>query len=164
VTFNSEEEEDDERLTQRIDLADFEEENGEIRLRFWEAKLYDNPELRADGDTKALVVGQVSRYRDLIEKHRQEIVDSYRVVAENLVRLASCAAPRRKVGKLVAEVANGKAFVIDEPPFVGLIVYAFDAAQRDSPRWEAHKAKLGDIPIVSEGDAKNIKLRWAHSG
>jgi hypothetical protein len=164
VAFNNEAEEENEPLTPRIDLACFEELDGKIRLCFWEAKLYRNDELVAKGDTEAPVVEQIRRYRELIEKHRQEIVDSYRQVARNLAQIARWVTPPRKIGQLVEQVANDVAIPIDAGPFVGLIVYGFDAAQRDSPRWKAHKAKLRDIPIVSAGDAKNIKLRWTHLG
>src|SRR5437867_9170268 len=81
IAFNRKaEEEDDEPPTSRkqhiprIDLACFEEVKGDpkIRLRFWEAKLYSNPEIRAEGDTEARVVSQIRRYRGLVEKHREK--------------------------------------------------------------------------------------------
>jgi hypothetical protein len=166
VAFNSEALEEDEPLTPRIDLACFEEVKGEIRLRFWEAKLYDNPELRAEGD-EVPVVGQVKRYRKLIEKHREEIVNSYCVVAENLAQLASWAEPPRQVGKLIEEVASDKkTFVIDDPPFVGLAFYGYDAADKASKSWATHIEKLNKAEgmfVRSAGNAKNIKLRGPDS-
>jgi len=162
VAFNCEAEEENESHTPRIDLACFEKLDGEIRLCFWEAKLYRNDELFANGDTDAAVVEQIKTYRDLIEKHRQEIVDSYRLVACNLAEMASWA-PVRKPGALVEQIAGDPAVPIDAGPFVGLIVYGFDAAQRDSLRWKTHKAKLTGFPVVAAGDAKNIKLHWKHS-
>ena len=45
----------------RIDLACLEAVDGSIWLRFWEAKLYSNIELRAAGETEAPVVRQVRK-------------------------------------------------------------------------------------------------------
>jgi diphthamide synthase (EF-2-diphthine--ammonia ligase) len=162
VAFNGEAEEENERVTQRIDLACFEEVEGKLRLRFWEAKLYRNPALFAEGETDAPVVGQVKGYLKLIEQHRKEIVDSYRAVARNLAETASWGGVKsRKIGKLVERVANDEAVVIDEPPFVGLIVYDYDDPQFKSPRWKTHmdKIKKENIFIQSRGKAKGMKLR-----
>jgi hypothetical protein len=162
VTFNSKEEEDDERLTQRIDLADFEDRNGKILLRFWEAKLFTNGEIHAGGDVEAAVVEQVRGYRKLVEKHKLEIVESYRNIAKNLVEIFGWVTPQRKVGKLVKAVAEGADFTVDSPPMVGLVVYGYDSAQKESKRWKTDMAKLEKetlMPICRAGDPKNIKLR-----
>jgi hypothetical protein len=174
VAFNNEApEEEHEPLIPRIDLACLEEVKGEIRLRFWEAKLYGNPELRAAGDKDAPVVEQVRRYRELIEKHRDEIVGSYRVVAGNLVEMAKSAMPPREVGELVKEVgepvkdvATEKPFVIDETPFVGLAFYGYDAADKESKSWNNHIGKLKKkegMVVRCAGNAKDIKLRGTDS-
>jgi hypothetical protein len=166
VTFNSEAEEDDEPLTPRIDLAGFEDEDGEILLRFWEAKLYKNGELRAEGNVEAAVVEQVRGYRKLVEKHQKEIVKSYCTVAGNLVEIAGWAAPERKVGNLVKLVAAGDDFTVDSPPMVGLVIYGYDGAQKESKRWKADIAKLERetfMPICKAGDPKNIKLHGRRS-
>jgi hypothetical protein len=162
VAFNCEaEEEENNPFTPRIDLACFEDVKGQIRLRFWEAKLYSNPEIRAAGDTVAPVVEQVRGYRDLIKKHREKVLDSYRRVAGNLDEMARWVDSPKKVGELVQRVAAGEPLTIDGPPFVGLIVYGYDDAQGKSERWETHLGKLkkAEILVRSAGNAKNIKLR-----
>jgi hypothetical protein len=163
VAFNSRAEEDDHQNTPRIDLACFEDVKGTIRIRFWEAKLYANPELKAIGDTEAPVVGQVRRYRKLIEKHRDEILRSYRLVARNLVEMAQWVVPERKIGGLVRQVAEvpEKEVVIDDPPIVGLLIYGFNADQKHGVVWKPHREKLeseAGMPIRSAREAKNIKL------
>ena len=86
IAFSNEtKEEKEKRHATRIDLACLEEVEGSIRLRFWEAKLYTNGEIKADGDAPAQVVEQVAGYRDLVERHRDELVKSYRTIARNLV-------------------------------------------------------------------------------
>ena len=145
----------------RIDLACFEEVEDSIRLRFWVAKLYKNPGIKAKGDTVAQVIDQVTKYRSLVEKHREQILQSYRMVAHNLVAMGDWGEPRRKVGALVKRVAEGAAFDIDEPPIVGVIVYGYNDAQKKSELWKAHLTKLkkeANMPVVAAGNAKNIHL------
>jgi hypothetical protein len=168
VTFNAEAQEDDERITQRIDIAGFEEENGKILLRFWEAKLYTNGEIRAERDVEPPVVGQVRGYRALVDKHRAEIVKSYRKIARNLVEIVGWVDPKRKVGKferkvgkLVELVAAGRDFTIDNPPMVGLVIYGYNDADKRSKRWGIDMAKLKRetlMPICNAGDPKSITL------
>jgi hypothetical protein len=145
----------------RIDLACFEAVGKSIRLRFWEAKLYKNSEIKAKGDSVAQVIDKVTKYRSLVQKHREEILQSYRVVAENLVEMSHWSDSPRKVGELVKRVADGALFDIDEPPIVGLIVYGYDAAQEKSDSWKAHLTKLKkeeNMPVELAGDAKKVHL------
>jgi hypothetical protein len=162
VAFSSEAEAEKSACVPRIDLACFEDVNGLIRLRFWEAKLYSNDEIRAEGDTEAQVVGQVRGYRGLIEKHRKDIVDSYREVSSNLVEMARWVTPQRKVGELVKRVADGASFTIDETAFVGLIIYQYVDAHKRSDRFKTEMKKLRRdalITVLCAGKASEIKLR-----
>jgi hypothetical protein len=146
----------------RVDIACLKEVKGSIKLRFWEAKLYTDGEIRADGDAEPPVVGQVRNCRKLVENHRDEILQSYRIVARNLVEMASWVAPQRKVGKLVERVARGETVEIDKIPMVGLIIYGCDVDQRKSKRWEKHLDKLtkeARILVCCRGEAKNI-IPW----
>jgi len=149
------------RYAPRIDLACFEDVDNSIRLRFWEAKLYSNDEIRAKGNTEAPVVRQVREYRELLEKHRGEVAKSYLEVAQNLVEIAGWISPRREVGELVRQVAGGKPFQIDSPPVVGLTIYGFDNDQKRGQGWETHIGKLNAeslMPLRCAGDPKNIRL------
>jgi hypothetical protein len=164
VTFNNKKREDEkERLLPRIDIACFEEEDGEILLRFWEAKLYENGEIRAEGDTEPPVLAQVRGYRKLVEKHRDEIIESYQKVARNLVEIAGWPGCKRKLGDLIKQVAGGgRSFTIGNPRSVGLVVYKFDDAQKKSSRWTKDMAKLERetlMPLCRVGDPKGFKLR-----
>ncbi len=162
VAFHCEREGDQKgRYVPRMDLACFEQVGGSIRLRFWEAKLYSNMEVRAEGNTEARVVRQVREYRELVERHREEVAKSYHAVAKNLVEIAGWVSPRREVGQLVQQVAGGAPFEIDTPPVVGLVIYGFDSDQKESKRWEAHFGKLKTatlMPLQCAGDPKNIRL------
>jgi hypothetical protein len=153
VAFNCDGETEGTSSTQRIDLACLEESKGTIRLCFWEAKLYWNPELRAAGDKDAKVVKQVERYGDLIKKHRDQILDSYCAIARNLVQIASWA-PQREVNKLVKQVANGEALVMGD---VGLIIYDYTEADKKSKFWiHIEKLKERGMKVQCNGKAKSI--------
>jgi hypothetical protein len=160
IAFDRETEGDHSKSTQRVDLACLEDVQGSIRLRFWEAKLYENKELRAAGGNEPRVVKQVSRYRAKLEEHRDEVIKSYGKVARNLVDIARWAGIPEKFGNLVGRVAGGEPFVLDDPPFVGLAIYGFDAEQKKSERWEKHLNKLkdNDTPVLALGDPKGMKL------
>ena len=160
VAFNCKGDEETDLVTPRVDLACLAEAEGKIRLCFWEAKLYSNPELRAAGDREAPVVEQVRRYGELIKKHRDQVVQSYCEAAGNLVRIASWAASNRKVGQLVEQAAHGKTVVIDDVPFVGLAIYDYTAADKGSESWKTHIGKLqeGGMIVRCRGDAKDIRL------
>jgi len=161
VAFSREGEADKGPTALRIDLAHLEEVEGLIRLRFWEAKLFANADIRSEREGVPRVVEQVRGYRDLIEKHREEVINSYRRVACNLAEMGTWVKSNRKVGALVDRVAKGETPFIDEPPTVGLIIYRYDDAQWKSKRWKTHLEKLTNephMPVRHAGDAKNIRL------
>lgn len=145
----------------RIDIACFEEIDGEIHLCFWEAKDYGNAELWASGDTLPPVVHQVSGYEKLIKEHLLEIMKSYRTVAKNLVCLAEMGRVH-KLGKLLTQVANDAEFLIDTPARVGVVLFGFDTAQRGDDRHKLMLKKLQreGLAVVAKGEPKGMTLKW----
>lgn len=144
----------------RIDIAILEEVEGTIRLRFWEAKLHTNVEVRASGEAMPRVLKQIEKYQELVSTHRDELVESYRAVARNLVDLAAWAVPARSPGALIRRVAMGEMPVIDEQPVVGLVVYGYDEAHDRNDRWSSHFSKLKREGIVMRraGDPRKLRL------
>jgi hypothetical protein len=144
----------------RIDIASLEEVEGTIRLRFWEAKLHTNVEVRASGDALPRVFKQIGSYRTLVSRHRDELVQSYRAVARNLVDLSAWAVPARSPGALIRRVAMGEMPIIEEEPVVGLVVYGYDDAHRSNNRWTSYFKKLegAGIPVLLAGDPRNLRL------
>lgn len=63
------------------------DEHEKLKLVFYEAKLFDNPELRAVGTPK--VFSQMDKYEQALRdtKHRIEILNSYKTVYENIKAL-----------------------------------------------------------------------------
>lgn len=144
----------------RVDLAAVEAEGPDARLVFWEAKTYANGELRALGDEPAPVCRQVEAYRTILAAQREIIETSYTRVAANLVAFKEMGWTR-PLSPLIEAIGAGKVRLqLGSAPRVGLVVFGFDAGQRDEPRWQAHRLKLEQhIPAVRfVGDATKIRL------
>ncbi|WP_131114266.1 hypothetical protein [Lichenihabitans psoromatis] len=143
----------------RIDIAKFQVGSSGPELVFWEAKDFGNPELRArEGD--APVVAQIAKYQATLNHHHADVVTSYKRVAKNLTQLAAMSKGHRSVAAIISEVADGADLHFD-PAAVGLVIFGFDAAQRDDPKWKEHLKKLekgGKELLRAAGDPKNIRL------
>ena len=149
-----------ERSVPRIDLAVIEDCGGEAHLVFWEAKLLTNPELRSKGEKN--VVRQIEAYRRIVDTFRSDILESYRTVAGNLATIAASSDGARVLGPGLAAVAAGAPLVLTDPPEIGLLVYGYDAPQRDEI-WKDLEvdlaARLGSTSrVIGRGDAKSVRL------
>ena len=148
------------RTAPRVDLAAFEPDGSDGRLVFWEAKAYDNPDLRAKAEALPAVCQQIEDYRTVLAGKRAEVEDSYVRVAANLVACKGMGWAR-ELSPLVAAVASGEAKLrLGDQPRVGLLVFGYDGGQRDDPRWQAHRAKLNAVvnPTRLNGVAAKIVL------
>jgi hypothetical protein len=145
----------------RIDIACFESIDGKVYLRFWEAKHYLNAELWGPSGTSPPVVDQVSDYRKLVEKYCNDLLRSYRVVAENLVEIAKMAGRKDKLSELIVPVAEGEEFFLDTPPNIGVVIFGFSGADKASSRHKLMEKNLRDsagLKLKLAGQAKKIRL------
>ena len=143
-----------------VDLASLEELDGDARLVFWEAKHFDNPELRAEDNKSAPVTQQIKIYQNYLRDHSAEVLDGYKRVAKNFVEVGAMR-PERKLSSLIADVGTGKRrLTLDKEPKVGLVIFGFDIGERDHPIWKDHLGKLRkDIcDIQAKGDATKIRI------
>jgi hypothetical protein len=148
----------------KLDIACFERIDGKICLCFWEAKDYMNAELWASGDTRPPVAKQVSEYKAIVEKYESDLLASYRVVANNLMSIAQMAGRDDKLCPLIKEVdADGTKLVGATPAHVGVVVFGFTLADRQSERHQSMIKKLeGEgLAVRLQGDAKGLDLRSA---
>lgn len=147
------------RSVPRIDIATFDETEGGVKLVFWEAKVLGNPELRTSGEKN--VVKQIGNYRARLIQHTPEVIESYQTIARNLVAFADISGGARVVSPAVRKVADGASLTLSSPPDVRLIVYGFDADQRDGA-WKKLLAdnaeQLKDIEILARGNPGDIRL------
>ncbi|MFG1248762.1 hypothetical protein [Xanthobacter flavus] len=147
------------RSVPRIDIATFNETEDGVKLVFWEAKVLGNPELRTAGDKN--VVKQIENYRTRLTQHASEVIETYRLIARHLVAFADMSGGARMVAPAVRNVADGAPLSLSSPPDVRLIVYGFDADQRDGA-WKkllaANAEQLKDIEILARGNPGDIRL------
>lgn len=147
----------------RLDMAVFEPAAGHVDLVFWEAKLFGNPQV-APGS----IVLQVGKYQRVVEAFQQKLLDSYRLVAKNLVEISKMSGGVRQVVQAVQQVADGSAHLSVSTSDIGIIVYGYDADhQRPGSRGETLKKELAralsEIGVGQErlrfrGDPKGLRL------
>ena len=142
----------------RIDAACLVEVDGKIRLRFWEAKHYDNAALWSA--TKPPVVGQVERYRTLVQTYKVGMLNSYRRVASNLHAIADIAGRSDKLCHLVNAVSGGREIIIDEPAHIGVIVFDYQADQGNGERHQSMCRKIREeqIALAIRGNSQGFNL------
>lgn len=147
------------RNVPRIDIATFSEDGEAVRLVFWEAKVLANPELRPSGDKN--VVTQINAYADLLAQHAQGVLESYKVISRNLVAFALMSNGARTLAPAIQNVADGADLTLATPADVRLVVFGFDAAQRDliwKPLLAPLEERLGTGRILARGEPSGIRL------
>jgi hypothetical protein len=135
------------------------------RLVFCEAKCADNVELwmpakdkTATGETPIAVVAQVRKYETFIRENADALVPAYRRVCRTLTDLHE-QGWKRKLDDLVGKVANGVPLSIH--PSVYLLVYGFDANQRNAVRRKLDalgKDGLLRNQIIAKGNPDQFRL------
>jgi hypothetical protein len=146
----------------RADLASLETDGNDVRLVFSKAKDFGNGELRAAEKKDVRICHQIEEYQKYRSdpRNRTAIEREYKLVAENLVAIHKMGWVR-PLSPLIKAIGSGqKQLTLGREPKVGLIIFGFDAAQRDDPEWQKHLRRLegtiGDVRVV--GDAKQIRI------
>ena len=125
------------RAADRIDFAAIQEKHEAPCIVFFEAKRFDNGELRSKVH-KPAVMKQIDKYEDFIKGHLTEFEASYREVCKNLVDLNA-----DRGNPLVRRVAQSpEQLTID--PAVRLVVFDFDEDQSLGRVWREHQKVLDD--------------------
>jgi hypothetical protein len=107
------------------------------------------------------VLAQIATYVDLLQRHRDAVLQSYRRVAQNLSTIAAMSRGRRSVSNLVARVAAGAPLDLEPGSAVGLVVFGYGREDASSPRWRAHRAVLEKAlagRLRAAGSASNLRL------
>jgi hypothetical protein len=111
------------------------------KLKFIEAKLFDNDEIRSK--TTPPVINQLERYRDMIARRKNEFLSAYQECTHTLNSIFDLELP--------------EPMAIDDE--VGLLIFGFDKDQRDSSLQDIiENLKSADIPCYSIGDIKTIDV------
>ncbi len=142
----------------RLDFAALRDRNGTTELVFFEAKHFGNKELRANEDATPKAVDQIRVYSRRLAENSDAIVSSYRRVCENLVCLKGVSTRHPVRNEMIKAIADGSKMLHVDPEPV-LIVFGFDADQRDGSNWLPHRQKLqGLLPdrFFLKGDSKKF--------
>lgn len=129
------------RRQDRIDVCLVQTDGGDLRLRFWEAKHFTNPELFSDD-----ILTQLQGYEDQLVSRRMELLDAYRNVCRFNSDLAELRMSmgidhaRDSYADVWRDIADGRTpLVLDEKP--SLLVFGFDNDQKNG-RWAQREADL----------------------
>jgi hypothetical protein len=147
--------------TRRIDFAALRPAPNGAEVVFYEAKLFDNKELRASGDNMPPVIEQIEGYRKLLVEHAADIAKSYKAVCANLLALKGVKERYAAASDLLAGVASSEMalYVSNE---VRLAVFGYDADQEKGEVWAKHRKKLDNAlgqKLLLKGGSKDCKLR-----
>lgn len=142
--------------TQRVDLAALRERNHNIELVFYEAKIFTDSRIRAQGKKLPPVIEkQITPYAELLRRDVSAVKKSYRIIAENLVSLRR----RESLSELICRISDGADFSVNTDPH--LIVFGFDSDQRDGSKGRALLKKLQKLlpgQVLLAGNPSDINL------
>ncbi len=141
IAFGTENEQSGAKVAQRIDFAALRLESHGPELKFYEAKRFNNPELRADGEHAPSVIGQLKKYKDFLRSCESELITSYRKVCGNLVSLSGIKEKFASMDSLLTAIANGER-ALSINPDVRLAVFGYNRDQGNGDGWKPHRAKL----------------------
>jgi hypothetical protein len=141
----------------RLDLAALVGKDSKPILVFFEAKRFQDPRLWSK--SRPEVVAQMALYEELLGQHRDALIQSYRTVCGNLLRLHGVhnQSPERREILTRAET-NG--VEIETKP--SLLIFGYDDANAKSDRWKKQRKLLVEIlgknRVLAAGSANNIRL------
>jgi len=144
----------------RIDFAAFQQrKDKKIELVFFEAKHILNREsLRANNTPK--VITQLEKYEKLIEKHYDQIKESYLQIVKYILEIKGKFISNEK-RKLLRHIADNET-KIDVCRKPHLVIFGFDGDQKNEKSiWNQHKKKLeehlGKGRVLAKGDPKDFQ-------
>jgi len=141
------------KSTDRIDFLRLESHNNQTKLVFYEAKLFNNKEIRAIVGAKPPVIDQLHDYIKAIKKHEPDILNSYVLVCRNLHDLGLT-----KSGDLADTIQNINSLSIDYTP--RLVIFGFDQDQKKGNTYTSHLSNLRSFtkcPIIPKGNPSSFK-------
>ena len=125
---------------------------------FFEAKHFSNGALRASGDAVPKVIGQIERYKNLLENNCGAISDSYRRVCGNLFDLRGLAERHPERHEILKGIADGLTpLTVNDTP--RLVVFGFDEDQRTGKYGTLLRNKLKDklgYRVLFRGNSKGF--------
>lgn len=124
----------------------------------YEAKHFNNHELRAEGNSVPRVAGQIETYRGVLEAHRDAVISSYRRVCCNLLSLHGMAERHPERHAMLKDIASGP-YSLELDPRPKLVVFGYDTGQWGETNWQQHHKKLNrllDGRFLHRGNSKGF--------
>jgi hypothetical protein len=145
------------RRNPRMDFAAVQDGGNAPRLVFFEAKHFNNKELRAKDKAKPEVVEQIERYAALLKEHEKDIVEAYRRHCADMLKSDCVPKGDKERRDFLSKVADSATIELELMP--RLVIFGFDADQKPGPTWKQHKEKLEGLlkgRVFTKGDAKDF--------
>ena len=108
----------------RIDIASVRSADRAAILTLFEAKHFNNSDLRARKDRSPDVLEQIRAYGDIVDAHRHQIVKSYTTVLRNRLNLKGLAQQHTERHRTIEGLVDRKIEL--DPMGVRLLVFGFD--------------------------------------
>ncbi|MCX7098572.1 MAG: hypothetical protein NTV43_11790 [Methylococcales bacterium] len=151
----SDEDDDSGKKNSRIDFCAIQKEDGKLLLRFFEAKIYSNKELKAEPSRKIKVISQLNRYHHILENQNADILSAYK----KLIRNAADIKGKNILGNILENYPDINTLKIDPVP--RLVIFGYDDDQKKGENFKKHmdalRAELGKSRLLLKGDPKGFK-------
>jgi len=141
------------KSTDRVDFLRLEKQDDQLRLVFYEAKLFTNKEIRKSKGIKPPVIDQLHDYIKALKKHEPDILTSYALVCKNMQDLGLLNSK-----DLANSISSKLSFSMD--PIPRLVIFGFDEDQRTGKIHTEHLVNLRSFtkcPIIAKGAPKSFK-------
>ena len=155
IAFGAENEKSGAVTANRIDFSALRLEQSGPEIVFYEAKLFANKELRANGD-EVPVLGQLRRYQKYLLDGQSDLLRSYRKVCGNLAALNGVNNRYGSLSGVMKDISESRCnlTICDD---VRLVVFGYDSDQRDGAIWATHRKKLeAGSNLLLKGGAKEF--------
>lgn len=153
IAFGAENEKTGSITANRIDFAALRQGQTGPEVVFYEAKQFSNKELRAATENVP-VLEQLRRYGSFLSNEQAALIESYRTVCGNLSALLGV---NNRYSAMSAAMSNTAQLAIR--PDVRLVIFGFDADQKDGANWSGHRGKLEAVlgdRLLLKGDANKF--------
>ena len=142
----------------RLDFAALRKHERRTKLTFFEAKHFDNKALRAQHG-KPDVIQQMDTYSRKLQENCDAVRCGYQRVCHDLLSLSGVARQYKQHHNMLRYVVDGLPLEVDIEPV--LVVFGFDADQKDGRVWRPHREKLeqelGGSRVSFKGDSRELK-------
>lgn len=155
----------------RIDFCAVQNEGSQLWLRFFEAKDYSyRSALRASDEQLPKVVAQLLRYRKKLDE--QNTRDQIKAAYERSIKLAQTIEGTNVLGKNIPHIQLSDLERMQVDPVPRLVVFGFDADQKNGSFFRKHMKKLREVLkketgidcLLTKGSAKEFTAGIRNEG